>query len=52
MTVSHTRNNACIERMGVEFVLPRELMNYVQADDLGLEVDAIMTHMLDVDAHW
>merc|ERR1719499_2670886 len=31
-----------IERLGVESGLPRELMAYVQADDLGLEVDAIM----------
>ena len=31
-----------IERLGVEFGLPRVLMDYVQADNLGLEVDAIM----------
>ena len=36
-----------ILRLEVEFVLPRELMDYVQADDPGLEVDAIMLHMLD-----
>ena len=36
-----------IQRLEVEFVLPRELMDYVQADDPGLEVDAIMLHMLD-----
>ena len=33
------------ERLGVEFVLPRKLMDYLQADDLGLEVAAIMAHM-------
>ena len=36
-----------IQRLEVEFVLPRELMDYVQADDPGLEIDAIMLHMLD-----
>ena len=39
-----------IRRLEVEFVLPRELIDYVQADDLGMEVDAIMVHMLD--ASW
>ena len=34
-----------IQRLGEEFLLPRVLMDYVQADDLGLEVDAIMAHM-------
>ena len=38
------------ERLGEEFVLPRKLMDYVQGDDLGLEVDAFMEHMLD--AQW
>ena len=31
-----------IQRLEVEFGLPRELMEYVQADDPGLEIDAIM----------
>ena len=34
-----------IERLGVNFVLPRKLMGYLQADNLGLEVDTIMAHM-------
>ena len=31
-----------IQRLEVEFGLPKELMEYVQADDPGLEIDAIM----------
>ena len=42
---SHNVSRDDFERLGVEFVLPRKLMGYLHADDLGLEVDTIMAHM-------